>query len=89
MSGVTARVRNFRTRTDVNSLNPPVDVQVALNTGEFSVGETVVGGISSATYLVESYNRESHENTYDRNEEFETEGDSILDFTESNPFGDY
>ena len=89
LSGVTARVRNFRTRTDVNSLNPPVDVQVALNTGEFSVGETVVGGISSATYLVESYNRESHENTYDRNEEFETEGDSILDFTESNPFGDY
>ena len=88
-SGVTARVRNFKIRTDVSVQYPPVDVQVSLNTGNFSVGETVIGGISTATYVVESYNRESYDNPYDVNEEIETEADSILDFTESNPFGGY
>jgi hypothetical protein len=88
-SGVTARIRNFKRRTDISTLYPPVDVQVALNTGNFSVGETIVGGISSATYVIESYNRESYDNPYDVNEEIQTEADGILDFTESNPFGEY
>ena len=88
-SGVTARVRNFKRRTDISVGLPPIDLQVALNTGNFSVGETIVGGISSATYVIESYNRESYDNPYDVNEEIETEADGILDFTESNPFGDY
>ena len=88
-SGVTARIRNFKHRTDVSTLYPPVDVQVSLNTGNFSVGETIVGGISSATYVIESYNRESYDNPYDVNEEIQTEADGILDFTESNPFGEY
>ena len=88
-SGVTARVRNFKRRTDISVQFAPVDLQVSLNTGNFSVGETVVGGISSASYVVESYNRESYDNPYDVNEEIETEADGILDFTESNPFGEY
>ena len=88
-SGITGRVRNFKIRTDLDSLNPPIDLQVSLNTGNFSAGETVVGGISSARYVVESYNRESYDNPYDVNEEIETEADGILDFTESNPFGGY
>ena len=88
-SGVTGRVRNFKERTDVTSVRPPIDVQVSLNTGNFSVGETVIGGISSARYVVESYDRESYDNPYDVNEEIETEADGILDFTESNPFGGY
>lgn len=88
-SGVTGRVRNFKERTDVTSVRPPIDVQVSLNTGNFSVGETVIGGISSARYVVESYDRESYDNPYDVNEEIESEADSILDFTESNPFGGY
>jgi hypothetical protein len=88
-SGITGRVRNFKIRTDLDSLNPPIDLQVSLNTGNFSAGETVIGGISSARYVVESYNRESYDNPYDVNEEIETEADGILDFTESNPFGGY
>jgi hypothetical protein len=32
---------------------------------------------------------ESYDNPYDVNEEIETEADSILDFSESNPFGEY
>ena len=94
-SGVTARVRNFKRRTDINSQYPPVDVQVSLNTGNFYVGETVIGGISTATYVVESYDRESYDNLsdgknlYDSNKEIESEADDIIDFSESNPFGNY
>ena len=88
-SGITARVRNFKRRTDISVQYPPVDLQVSLNTGNFSVGETVIGAASSATYVIESYDRESYDNPYDVNEEIETEADSILDFTESNPFGGY
>ena len=88
-SGITARVRNFKRRTDLNVGLPPVDLQVSLNTGNFSVGETVVGTASSATYVIESYDRESYDNPYDVNEEIESEADNILDFTESNPFGGY
>jgi len=88
-SGITARVRNFKRRTDLNVGLPPVDLQVSLNTGNFSVGETVVGAASSATYVIESYDRESYDNPYDVNEEIESEADNILDFTESNPFGGY
>ena len=88
-SGITGRVRNFKIRTDLDPINPPTDLQVSLNTGNFSVGETVIGGTSSARYVVESYDRESYDNPYDVNEEIETEADGILDFTESNPFGEY
>jgi len=62
---------------------------VSLNTGEFGSDEVVVGSISSARYVVQNYNNESYENPYDSNEEFELEADDILDFSESNPFGNY
>ena len=88
-SGDTAKVRNFRIRNDLSAVMPPVDVQVSLNTGEFSPGESVIGGISSAVYIIQSYDRDSYDNPYDVNEEIETEADTILDFTESNPFGGY
>ena len=88
-SGVTARVRNFKRRTDISVQFAPVHLQVSLNTGNFLVGETIIGGISTATYVVESYNRESYDNPYDVNEQIEIEADGILDFTESNPFGEY
>ena len=64
-------------------------MRVSLNTGKFYVGETIVGSSSSASYTIKSYEDDSYENPYDVNEEIETEADSILDFTESNPFGDY
>ena len=89
-SGTTARVRDFRTTVSPFPGNPPVtNVRVSLNTGKFSVGEIVVGSISSARYVVSQYDDESYDNPYDVNEEIETEADGILDFTESNPFGNY
>ena len=89
-SGTTARIRDFRTTVSPFPGNPPVtNVRVSLNTGKFSVGEIVVGSISSARYVVSQYDDESYDNPYDVNEEIETEADGILDFTESNPFGNY
>jgi len=89
-SGVTAKVKDFREiEAQQNETNPPLEVQVYLNTGTFSPGEVVVGSISGALYTVQNYDRDSYDDPYDSNEEIEFEADSILDFTESNPFGDY
>ena len=89
-SGVTAKVKDFREiEAQQNETNPPLEVQVYLNTGTFSPGEVVVGSISGALYTVQDYDRDSYDDPYDSNEEIEFEADSILDFTESNPFGDY
>ena len=88
-SGVKARIKDFKIRTDISTIYPPIEIQVYSNTGNFSVGEIIIGETSGATYLIESYNRESYENVYDSNEEIEIEADKILDFTESNPFGEY
>ena len=53
----------------------------------FFSGETITGKDSGAAYPVQIYN---HDDTYDKyteNDEFESQADDILDFTESNPFG--
>jgi len=89
-SGTTARVRDFRTVTSTTpGVLPVTNLRVSLNTGTFNIGEVVVGSISSARYVVEDYDTESYDNPYDVNEEIELEADNILDFTESNPFGNY
>ena len=89
LSGTTARVRNFKKRVDIDAVNPPIELQVSLNSGRFSAGEVIVGSISSARYVVESYSDDSFDNAFDSNKEIEFESDSLLDFTENNPFGDY
>jgi hypothetical protein len=93
VSGAQARVRNFTKtiRTDISVVNPPVDVelQVAINSGKFYPGEVLVGSISSSRYIIESYDTNSYEDPYDSNEQIQIEANSILDFSESNPFGEY
>jgi hypothetical protein len=89
-SGTIARVKDFRTETsNIPGVLSSTNLRVAINSGKFIPGEIIVGSISSARYAVEEYDDSSHADTYDRNEEIELEADSILDFTESNPFGDY
>ena len=89
LSGTTAVVREFKRRTDLNVVDPPIELRVAINNGQFSAGETITGSKSSATYILKSYDNDSYEDSYDINEEIELEADNILDFTESNPFGEY
>ena len=88
-SNTTARVKDFR--ASYNSLGEAisVDLKVYLNTGKFYENEVIVGSISSARYVVQSHDLNSFEDEYDSNEEIELEADNIIDFTESNPFGDY
>lgn len=92
LSGTTARIKSIKYRPDLNSVNPPIELHVGVNDGQFSPGEVITGSSSSATYILKSYNNDNYENereTYDSNDEIETEADSILDFTETNPFGEY
>ena len=89
-SGTTGRVRDFRVSIPASgSSAETTNLRVSLNTGKFIAGEIIVGSISSAKYVVQSYDTDSYDNPYDANEEIEFEADSILDFTESNPFGTY
>jgi len=89
-SGTTARVRDYRTTVPVLPGEVAItNLRVAINSGKFSAGEVVACSISSARYIVESYSTDSYDDPYDANKEIEDEADSILDFTESNPFGDY
>ena len=89
-SGTTARVRDYRTTIPVFPGEvATTNLRVAINSGKFSAGEVVVGSISTARYIVESYSTDSYDDPFDANKEIEDEADSILDFTESNPFGDY
>jgi len=89
ISSTTAQVRGFRIRNDISVSDPPYELYVAINDGKFTPGESIVGAASSASYILKSYDTNSHEESYDTNEEIETEADSLLDFTESNPFGEY
>jgi len=89
LSGTTAEIRNINLRTDIDFANPPIELYVAVNDGQFSAGEVITGSESLATYILKSYDNNSYEESYDKNEEFETEADNILDFTETNPFGEY
>ncbi len=89
LSGTSAEVKDINLRRDIDVNNPPIELFVGLNDGQFSAGEIIVGSASSAAYILKSYNNNSYEESYDHNEEFETEGEGIIDFTETNPFGEY
>ena len=88
-SGVTAKVKNFNYQFNAVDQLIGAELQVYLNTGEFYVGETLVGSSSSARYVIQNHDLNSFDDPYDSNEQFEIEADNILDFTESNPFGEY
>ena len=63
--------------------------QVYNRTGIFTIPETLTGQTSGAAWTTSSYNTLNNTNSeYDQNQLFETEADSIIDFTQSNPFGE-
>ena len=57
--------------------------------GTFTNGELIVGAASSATYAADFYTNDDTYDKYTDNDSIETEADLIVDFTESNPFGNY
>ncbi len=78
-SGTTARVRTWNGSTNV--------LEVASVSGTFVVGETLTGGTSGATHVIRLINIEPDNDEYADNLNIENEADSIIDFTEQNPFG--
>jgi len=55
----------------------------------FYPGEIVVGSSSSATYLVSDYEQWNLYDKYSENKTLEEKSDQIIDFSQSNPFGNY
>ena len=78
-SGTTAIVKSWNAST--NTLN------ISNLTGDFTIGETITGSESNATYEIRIFEDDNTVNNYPDNDIFQTEGDSILDFSEKNPFG--
>ena len=64
-------------------------VGIAKTTPGFFPGELIVGTASSARYSVQTYNQMDLYDKYSENNEIETEADLIIDFSESNPFGNF
>ena len=67
-------------------------LEVSINTGDFRSGEYITGTASSARYQIFSWgddlSSQAAGSEYFMNDEFEAAADELLDFTESNPFGD-
>ncbi len=63
-------------------------LQVSVPTGDFAVGEVIVGAASS--YRVLSITSDvDGEREFAQNDTFETEANDLLDFSERNPFGEF
>jgi hypothetical protein len=78
-SGVTARVKSWNSITNV--------LQVSQVSGEFIAGENIVGTASSASHYLKAIDVFAVKDGYVANEEIQEEADTIIDFSESNPFG--
>ncbi len=79
ITGTTARVRKWDITTN--------QLEVSNVSGYFSNGEVLVGAASSASFQLRSINENINDDGFADNTDIETEADSILDFSEQNPFG--
>ena len=79
ISGTTARVRSWSSITNI--------LEVSKISGEFIAGETLVGTASSASRTLRSIEVFAVKDGYSDNETIEEEADSIIDFSDANPFG--
>ena len=85
-SGTQARVKNWDADTKILKIS---HVGIGTTTTGFFPGEDIKGLESDALYSNVSFNKDDTTNKYNEGDIFETEADSILDFTEGNPFGTY
>ena len=79
-TGISAYVANWDTANNI--------LKVVASSGDFTVGETIVG--AAASYRILSVGEDlSSDIPFASNEVLETEADEILDFSERNPFGEF
>ena len=68
---------------------PTRTLRVNDTSGTFVAGTATIGATSSANWVLTSHDTQVLPTIpFADNKEFETLGDTVLDFTESNPFGD-
>lgn len=79
ISSITARVKSWNSVTKI--------LEVSNSTGTFLPGEVVTGTNSGANYSIRRRNLTTDNNNFGQNDIIEQESDSILDFSEVNPFG--
>lgn len=81
---------NSTARGYVSSWNKPERILRLRNVrGEFSAGSSIKGNTSNAIWSLTSSNiQDDAASDYDDNFRIETEADNILDFSETNPFGE-
>jgi hypothetical protein len=79
VSGTNAYVKDWNYDTRI--------LKVGIIDGNFALGESVVG--SAATYKVFSIETDNIYDTYASNEEIQEVSNQVLDFSESNPFGEF
>lgn len=80
-SGTKSRVKTWDSTTNT--------LKVGTVSGDFIPGEIIVGSISSARYPLQKYQVSDLYDKYEQNDEIQQESDSIVDFSESNLFGNY
>jgi hypothetical protein len=76
----------------VYDFSPNTHIDIVLTQGTFNAGSPIKGNTSSATWTVLSVNDTAYMNTAFEdimdNQRIEAESDGIIDFTETNPFGE-
>jgi len=85
-SGTEARVKSWDVDNHILQIS---NVGIGSTVAGFYNGEDIIGQTSGAAYSVSFYESDDINDKYNSGDEFETFGDEILDFTESNPFGTY
>ena len=79
VSGASGRVKSWDSTKSI--------LKMGTTNGTFISGDIAIGTTSGAKYTVDYIESAEYADKYDKSDEIETEADSILDFTESNPFG--
>ncbi len=85
-SQTRARVKSWDTDTNILRVS---NVGIGSTQLGFFPGETIIGTESGALYTVKSFDQDETYDKYSQNDEIEDEADLIVDFSESNPFGNY
>jgi len=79
ISGTTARVKTWNSVTN--------ELEVYTVSGDWTVGEKIVGSSSGASHQLRVISLDPVDDGFADNINIETQADSILDFSEQNPFG--
>ncbi len=81
-TSTTAEVKSWDSSTRI--------LQVINRTGTFAANESLTGNDSSAVWVVSTFDTLQNTNSeYDQNREIENEADNVVDWSETNPFGEF